>query len=192
MGERACRVLLIGSFTILSWLAFMVVHESGHILFAQLSGASMSRVNLHPLQISWSTFDPNPHPQIVAWCGPVIGAVIPLLLFASARFLRVPGSYLFQFFAGFGLVANGIYLLIDAFVREGDARTLLLNGAMLWQILAFAALATPIGFWLWHGLGGHFGLGAGRGRVSHRATFFSLILLGVVVLAELILYRASD
>jgi hypothetical protein len=149
-------------------------------------------VNLHPLQISWSTFDPNPHPQFTAWGGPVLGAVIPLILFTIARFSRAPGLYLFQFFAGVCLVANGVYILIDAFVRDGDAATLLRNGAMLWELLVFAALAAPIGFWLWNGLGQHFGLRVARGRVSHSATVVSLILFGVVIATELISYRAGD
>jgi hypothetical protein len=192
MRERVYQVVLTVSFTMLSWLAFMVIHEFGHVLFARLSGGAASHVNLHPLQISWSTFAPNPHPQLVAWGGPLLGAVVPLILFAIARFLQVPGLYLFQFLAGFCLVANGIYVLIDAFVREGDAAVLLRNGAMLWQLLVFGALVAPIGFWLWNGIGPYFGLGAGRGRVSHGAAVVSLILFGVVVATELAFYHAAD
>jgi hypothetical protein len=192
MKERVYQVLLIVSFTLVSWLGFMVVHEFGHILFARLTGGSVSYVNLHPLRISWSAFAPNPHPQFTAWGGPVLGASIPLILFAIARFARAPGLYLFQFFAGFCLVANGLYIFIDAFVRDGDSATLLHNGAVLCELLVFAALAAPIGFWLWNGLGQHFGLRTARGRVSHSAAVVSVILFSVVIATALMFYKAGD
>jgi hypothetical protein len=183
--DRFFQILLITSFFALSWLSFMVVHEFGHVATAWLSGGSVSRVVLHPMQISWTAFTRNPHPQLVAWGGPLLGSLLPLGFLAVARRLRSPGLYLFQFFAGFCLVANGLYLLVDAFERGGDGGTLLRNGASQWQLVSFAALAAPIGVWLWHGLGQHFGLGAARGSVSRRAAITSACLLAFVVAMEL-------
>src|SRR5262245_16001558 len=117
MIDRAFQALLMVCFVAFSWLAFMVVHEFGHVLVGWTSGASLSHVQLHPLQISWSAFSPNPHPQLVAWGGPVLGALLPLGFLAIARSVCAPGTYLFQFFAGFCLVANGVYMLLDAFDR---------------------------------------------------------------------------
>ena len=183
--ERSHQILLIASFVTLSWLGFMIVHESGHVLTAWLTGGSVARVVLHPLRISWTALAHNPHPQLVAWGGVLLGSLLPLILLAAAHACRSPGFYLFRFFAGFCLISNGLYLLIDAFGRGGDAGTLLRHGATMWQLLVFGVLVTPTGFWLWHGLGPHFGLGAGRGKVSHRATFASVGLLAVVVVVEL-------
>src|SRR5437868_1031915 len=117
LSERAFQILLVVSFLAFSWLGFMIVHECGHMIAGWASGASLSRVVLHPLQISWSAFAPNPHPQVVAWGGPLLGSLLPLGLLAFARTAGFPGTYLFQFFSGFCLVANGIYLLIDVFDR---------------------------------------------------------------------------
>lgn len=166
----------------------MVVHEFGHIVIASLSGGSVSRVVLHPMQISWTAFTRNPHPQLVAWGGPVLGSLLPLAMLGAARRFRSPGLYLLQFFAGFCLVANGLYLLVDAFERGGDGGTLLRHGASQWQLFAFATLAAPIGFWLWHGLGQHFGLGAAHGTVNRQAAIASVCLLAFVVAMELALY----
>lgn len=189
VADRAFQVLLAISFAAFSWLGFMVVHESGHILVGWVSGASLAHVTLHPLQVSWSAFVPNPHPQAVAWGGPVLGSLLPLALLAIARAFRAPGSYLFQFFAGFCLVANGAYMLIDTFERAGDAATLIREGAASWQIIMFGLVAAPLGFWCWHRLGHHFGLGAARGRVSRSAAIISASLLVITIAAELLLYQ---
>ena len=68
--QRYLQILLVASFIAFSWLAFMVVHEFGHALTAWLTGGSVSLMILHPLQISWTSFSRNPHPQLVAWGGP--------------------------------------------------------------------------------------------------------------------------
>jgi hypothetical protein len=189
MSDRAFQVLLIISFVAFSWLGFMVVHEFGHIIMAWASGGSLSHVTLHPLQISWSAFSPNPHPQLVAWGGPVVGSSLPLGLLAIARAFRTPGTYLFRFFAGFCLIANGVYMLIDVFDRGGDAATLLREGASSCQIILFGLVTVPLGFWCWHGLGPHFGLGSACGPVSRSAAVVSVALLAVIVVAELLLYQ---
>src|SRR4051812_47119815 len=118
--QRFFQFLLIASFLALSWLSFMVVHEFGHVTTAWFSGGSVSRVFLHPMQISWTAFVRNPHPQLVAWGGPVLGSALPVIFLLAARALRSPDLYLFRFFAGFCLIANGLYLLVDAFERGGD------------------------------------------------------------------------
>jgi len=140
---------------------------------------------LHPLQISWTSFSRNPHPQFVAWGGPLLGALIPVVLLLLARTLRLLGIYLIRFFAGFCLIANGLYLLVDSFERGGDGGTLIRHGASQWELLLFGAVATPVGFWLWHGLGPSFGLGAARGQVSRSASIISISLLMLTILAEL-------
>ena len=187
-GRRCLQILLIVSFIAFSWLAFMVVHEFGHALTAWLTGGSVALMVLHPQQISWTTFSSNPHPQLTAWGGALGGSVFPVVFLLIARRLRSPGLYLFRFFAGFCLIANGLYLFVDSFGRGGDGHTLIQYGASQWELLLFGIVATPLGFWLWHGLGPHFGLGAARGRVSGSAAVISVSLLAATVAIELLLY----
>ena len=186
--QRFRQMVLILSFVAFSWLGFMVVHEFGHALTAWITGGSVALVVLHPLQISWTTFRSNPHAQLVAWGGPFWGALLPLLFLIIARLLRSPGLYLFRFFAGFCLIANGLYLVVDSFGRGGDGGTLIRSGASPWELWLFGVCTVPIGFWLWHRLGSHFGLGAANGRVSGRAVLASVVLLAVTVVGELLLY----
>jgi Peptidase M50B-like len=183
--QRFYQILLIVSFIAFSWLGFMVVHEFGHALTAWLTGGSVAIMVLHPLQISWTTLSPNPHPQLVAWGGAFWGSLLPAVFLLMARLFRSPGIYLFQFFAGFCLIANGLYLLVDSFGRGGDGGTLIHGGASQWELVLFGIIAAPLGFWLWHGLGPHFGLGAARGRVNGWAVTVSVGLLVVTVLMEL-------
>jgi len=169
----------------LCWLSFMVVHEFGHMLAAWLTGGSVSVVVLHPLQISWTSFSRNPHPQLAAWGGPVLGALLPLTFMAAMHRVRLSWYYFLRFFAGVCLVANGLYLGIDSFGRGEDGGTLLHNGASQWGLLGFGLLAFPSGLWLWHGLGPHFGLGTARGQVSQKAAITSCALFMAIVVAEL-------
>jgi len=189
--QRFFQISLIVSFIAFSWLAFMVVHEFGHALTSWLTGGSVALMILHPLKISWTSFASNPHPQLVAWGGPFWGALLPVATLGIARLLHLPGVYLFKFFAGFCLIANGLYLIVDSFERGGDGGTLIRCGAAQWELLAFGMVVTPLGFWLLHGLGPHFGLGAARGRVSRPAVITSVGLLLVTVVAELALYQLS-
>ncbi len=179
--QRLAQWVLISSFLAFSWLGFMAVHEFGHVLAAWLTGGSIERVTLHPLQISWTALMTNPHPQLVAWGGPVFGVLIPVILVAIGRITRIAGLYLLRFFAGFCLVANGVYLLIDAFERNGDGGALLRHGAAVWELFLFSVLTTPAGFWMWNGLGPFFGVGKSAKRVNPWAAIFSVVLLAVSV-----------
>ena len=70
--------------------------------------------------------------------------------FILGRLLHSPGLYLFRFFAGFCLIANGLYLFVDSFGRGGDGGTLIRSGASQWELVLFGAVTIPFGFWLWH------------------------------------------
>ena len=45
------------------------------------------------------------------------------------RLVRVPGLYLWRFFTGFCMIANGLYIAVGSFDRVGDAGDLLRHGA---------------------------------------------------------------
>src|SRR5262249_12679286 len=129
----------------------------------------------------------NPHPLAVVWCGPLLGSAIPLAAFVLAAALRAPGVYLVRFFAGFCLVANGIYVGAGRFLGEGaDPWVMTQNGSPRWLLVGFGALTFPLGLYLWHRQGPHFGLSEARGNVSTGATFTSVALFVTLAGAELI------
>lgn len=186
MCERRDQIVLIVSFIGFSWLGMQVVHESGHVLAAWLTGAQIERVVLHPLTISQTQVLYNPSPLTEIWAGPLVGALLPLAIWLIAWRLRAPGLYLFRFFAGFCLVANGIYIGMDAFLGFGDGAELLRHGAPRWLLVAFGVIALASGFALWNRLGPHFGLGEAKGVVNRQAATVSLSLFTLVVLVEVL------
>src|SRR3954447_26780702 len=113
---RALQIILIVSTLGLSWLGMMVVHEFGHVLFAWMSGGSVARVVLSPLEFSRTELQINPHPLFVAAGGAVVGVILPVMVSGAWRIRRWPGWYVFQFFTGFCLVANGIYIGVVSFI----------------------------------------------------------------------------
>jgi hypothetical protein len=184
--KRFPQILLIVTFISFSWLAMQVVHETGHVLVARLTGAEVTKVALHPLIMSRTDVAENPHPLAEVWGGPLLGSLLPLLVFALAAVLRLPGTYLLRFFAGFCLIANGVYIGIGHFLAEGaDPWVMMENGSPRWLLVLFGAVAFPLGLYLWHRQGPHFGLGSAKGKVDGRAAFISaglfLTLTGVEV-----------
>ncbi len=174
----------------LCWWSMMVVHEVGHVLGAWISGGVVAGVRLHPLSISQTDLARNPHPLIVAWAGPLFGAIVPLVTYwawqaagvLSRRRRPRHGRQLLRFFAGFCLIANGAYLSFGSIDRVGDAGDLIRYGTPTWILWAFGLLTIPAGLWLWHRLGPRFGLGP-EGRAVSAAQALGLWLLLAVVFA---------
>jgi Peptidase M50B-like len=190
--KRQHQIALIGSTLAFSWLAMQAVHEFGHVLGAMLSGGQVAEIVLHPARISQTRLARNPHPLLVAWMGPIVGVTVPAAAALVARIAKLNSWYLFQFFAGFCLVANGAYLAFGSLGRIGDAGDLLHHGArplLLW-LFGFATIA--IGLWLWHGLGRYFGLGKGAGHVDTVAAYVMLVLAIIVVVIELVFARLLE
>jgi hypothetical protein len=185
--KRVLQMLLIVSFIGFSWLAMQVVHETGHVLVGRLTGAEVTKVALHPLIMSRTDVAENPHPLAEVWGGPLVGSLLPLLLFALAAACRLPGVYLLRFFAGFCLIANGVYIGIGHFLAEGaDPWVMMENGSPRWLLVLFGAVTFPIGLYLWHGQGPHFGLGSAKGKVDARAAFISAGLFLALTGAEVV------
>jgi hypothetical protein len=187
--DRRFQVVLIGSVLAGSWLSMQIVHEFGHAFGAWLTGGTVRKIVLLPWTLSRTELSSNPEPLAVAWAGPIIGALLPLLVLSVAATFRLPGVYLLRFFAGFCLIANGAYLAGGAVERVGDAGDLQRHGTGLWQLLAFASLTLPLGLWLWHRQGRHFGFGPAQGRVSRRAACASLAATILVVVLEMFFGR---
>ncbi len=170
-----------------SWLGMQAVHEFGHVLGAWGTGGRVVRVVLHPLTISRTDVVENPHPLIVVWAGPLGGVLLPLLVWVSMAKVRPNIAFLSRFFAGFCLVANGLYIGVGSFDRVGDCGEMLRQGSPLWLLWGFGLLTAPMGLWLWHGQGRHFGWGMPAVEVSRAATLTSvmaclvLLALGLIV-----------
>ncbi len=181
--RRLHQCVLILATVLGSWLGMQLVHESGHVLGAWLTGGRVVKVVFHPLTISRTDVAPNPRPLVVVWAGPVVGVALPVLAWLAALALRLPGAYLLRFFAGFCPIANGAYIGAGSFDRVGDCGEMLRHGSPIWALWLFGAAGAAAGLGLWHRLGPHFGLGKARGRVSARAAYVSLA--GLVVLTVL-------
>jgi len=185
--KRQHQVILVTSTLVFSWLAMQAVHELGHLVAAMLSGGRVDQVILHPAAISYTRLAANPHPLFVAWMGPLVGVALPLAVTAIARWRKLCGWYLTQFFAGFCLVANGCYLAFGSLGGIGDAGDLLRYGMPVWLLWLFGVVTIPIGFWLWNGLGPYFGFGSSRGHVNPTAAYTLLVLVVVTIVLELVL-----
>jgi hypothetical protein len=185
--KRLHQFLLIGSFLPLCWLGFMGVHELGHVLAAWATGGGVVKVVLHPLSLSRTDVHPNPSPLVVVWAGPIVGVMLPLLLWGVFCVARLPGGYLARFFAGTCLIANGLYIGAGSLGRVGDAGDMMRWGTPIWVLWLFGLLTAPPGFWMWNGVGRYFGLGQARGRVDHRTAYISVALLVLSVTLMLLL-----
>ena len=181
------QCVLIGSLLPLSWLGMMVVHESGHVVGAWLTGGTVERIVAHPFTFSRTDLSQNPRPLLVAWAGPVGGALFPLGALGLTYLCRVPGRYLLRFFAGFCLIANGAYIGAGSFLKAGDAGDLLRHGAAMWQLWIFGLATAPLGIYFWHNQGHHFGLGNARGKVQPVAAYVVLCVLATLLALELLL-----
>jgi hypothetical protein len=162
--SRVHQVLLIASTFLGSWLGMQAVHEAGHVFGAWLTGGRVERVVLHPLAISRTDLAENPRPLIVVWSGPLVGVAVPLILWGAAAMARVRWAFVLRFFAGFCLVANGLYIGLGSFHRVGDCDEMLRHGSQLWQLWLFGAVTGPAGLFLWHRQGHYFGFGPANDR----------------------------
>lgn len=185
--DRRPQILLIVTTLANAWLLMQVVHEFGHVLGGWLTGGQIRRVILHPLTISRTDLEHNPAALLVCWAGPVLGSLIPLLAWLLARWQRLKVAFWLKFFAGFCLIANGAYLAVGVREGIGDAGDLLKHGSPPGLLYLFGAVTIPTGFWLWHGLGPQFGLGARREAISWRSALISAGVLGITLIAEVLL-----
>src|SRR5260370_40219029 len=96
-SKRIPQILLIGTFVPFCWLAMQVVHELGHVLLAWATKGEVTKVALHPLIMSRTDLAENPHPLAVAWGGPLLGSLLPLVAYGEALMFRGPCLYLFRF-----------------------------------------------------------------------------------------------
>jgi hypothetical protein len=183
------REILIVSTLLNSWLVMQSVHELGHVCGAWLTGGTVKQVVLHPLTISRTDLADNPAPLAVVWAGPVIGALLPLLLWLLTAVAKMPGNFVLRFFAGFCLIANGLYIGFGSFGRVGDCGEMLRHGSQIWHLWLFGIVTIPAGFWLWHGQGAEFGLGKSQKVVSPAIAYCYATICILILAAEVIFGR---
>ncbi len=182
LTERLFQVVLIASTLLLSWLGMMIVHEFGHVLLSWATGGEVTKVVLHPLEFSRTELGRNPHPLFVVWGGALVGSALPLLVFATCKFFKAAAFYIVQFFAGFCLVVNGIYIGVVSFFHAADPGEMMREGTPQWVLVIFGMIAVSLGFYLWNGLGPYFGLGRGILKTDRRiALATGLCLVGVII-----------
>jgi len=184
--RRTGQITLIVTFLGFSWLAMQAVHESGHVLAAVITGGKVSKVVLYPLAFSRTDLGRNPHPLVVVWAGPLAGVILPSLALLIAHVSRWRLAWLFRFFAGFCLVANGVYIAFGPSEGGADTAVMLANGSPRWVTMLFGIPSVLLGLYLWHRQGPHFGFGEARGNVDRRAVVWSAALFAATVSAELI------
>jgi hypothetical protein len=137
----------------ITWLGMMAVHEAGHVLHAWATGGRVVRVELPLAGFSRTDVSPNPNPAAVAWGGPVWGCLLPLAAWMACprKLHRVKTTS--QSFAGFCLIANGVYLGVGWIDRVGDAGDLLRRGTPVWVLVVVGLFASSGGLYLWHQVG---------------------------------------
>ena len=147
------RLLMVPPLIYGCWVGMMAVHELGHVIHAWVSGGTVWAVRVPLAGFSVTEFSTNPRPHFVAWGGAVWGSLLPAAAWAVFRLRRWPGTALVQFFAGFCLVANGVYLGVGWTRRAGDAGDLMEYGSPVWVLVGFGVIAAGAGLFLWHLLG---------------------------------------
>ncbi|MDB4731902.1 M50 family metallopeptidase [bacterium] len=171
------RVALWTSIICLSWFFMQAVHEFGHISAALMTGGTILLIDLHPLHISHTLISPNPQPVIVIWAGPIVGVLLPLVLYLVCCKFFQNMVHLLRFFAGFCLIANGAYLGSIAIEAVGDARDFLVENVPIYFPLTFAIITVPSGFLLWNNQGAIFGIGKNGRTISLQESGIAVSML---------------
>lgn len=179
-----CLAAVVACSAALSWLTMQAMHEGGHVLHAWLSGGSVARVFLDPLEISHTELGSNPQPLFVAWGGVSWGAALPAVLLLLTPRLRPQVRQLGQFFVGFCLVANGAYLVGGTITRVGDPADLIRLGAPALLLLLVGGAMGATGLQVWHRLGPKMGFSVHTGPVVCRTAAVLGSLLALLVCAE--------
>jgi hypothetical protein len=189
--KRFHQFLLISATLGSSWLSMQAIHELGHVLGAVATRAQVKRVVLNPLSISRTDVGENPNPLFVVWAGPLIGVILPLILWGLVQLLKFRSAFVFRFFAGFCLIANGAYIAYGSFDQIGDCKEMLSHGSKFETLWLFGAISVPIGMWLWHGQGGNFGLGPHRKEIEPYPAYATLIFCLTLVFLGFVFGRAE-
>lgn len=125
-----------------AWSVMAVTHELGHVIAGWLGGGTLQSVDLCPWHLPYSLFDPDPHPLMTLWSGPLFGVFLPL---AIAGLIRHRWTWLI---AHFCMLANGLYLGVALFEPYPflDTTKLLEHGASPASVALFGLMTTGYGY----------------------------------------------
>lgn len=125
-----------------AWCVMTFTHEAGHVIGGWLSGGRLQAADLRPWRLPYSFFEPDPHPLITLWSGPLLGAFLPLV---PALLVRRTWMW---FIADFCLLANGAYLVTAWFSGDRllDTPRLLQAGASPASIALYCAVTVGVGY----------------------------------------------
>ena len=118
------------------------VHEAGHVVCGWASGATLTAVDLRPWRMPYSLYQPDPHPLITLWGGPLLGVLVPVAL---AWLIRKNWGW---FIAHFCTLANGGYIALAwaSGDRYLDTTKLLEHGAHPASIAVYCAVTIACGY----------------------------------------------
>ena len=136
------RGLHFGLLLAASWCAMTFVHESGHVVCGWASGGTLQDADLAPWHLPHSNFDPDPHPLVTLWGGPILGAAVPLVVALAVR------RGWAWFIAYFCVLANGSYLAVAWVTGESylDTARLLQNGAHPATVAGYCVVTIGAGY----------------------------------------------
>lgn len=147
------RIIIWTLVMVPSWYGMMLVHEAGHCFGAVVTGAEIEAVEIPLVGFSRTDVSGGSHPLWVVWAGPLMGALLPLVVLVLVGRLGPRLSQALQFFAGFCLLANGAYIGLGAFLAAGDCRQMLQLGSLRWLLVSFGIAASAGGLFIWHRMG---------------------------------------
>lgn len=138
----ALNILRLVALLIAAWCVMTFTHECGHIVCGCACGGKLISADLLPWHLPYSIFEPDPHPLVTLWGGPVLGVVVPLLI---AWLFRAQWLW---FIAHFCVLANGAYLTTAWLSgdRYLDTPKLLEHGAHPLTIAVYCAITIGCGY----------------------------------------------
>lgn len=136
------RVLRFSMLLIVSWVCMTFTHELGHLVGGWSGGGTLQAADLLPWHLPYSLFEPDPHPLLTLWCGPILGVIVPLGMATVRR--REWG----WFITNFCLLANGAYLATAWAAGDSylDTPQLLVHGAHPLTIGVYCTLTIGLGY----------------------------------------------
>lgn len=136
------RISQLLGLLLVSWCVMTLTHELGHLLGGWLGGGTLQAVELAPWRLPYSFFEPDPHPLITLWSGPLLGVLLPLICALIAHRAWV------WLIAHFCLLANGVYLAAAWYTGDQhlDTARLLENGASPISLIVFCVITIGWGY----------------------------------------------
>lgn len=185
--SRASAALSLAAIACWGWAAWwlmMASHEAGHVIAGLLTGGRIDAVKLSPIGFSQTVLSRNPMPLVVAWAGPLFGALDAGLAWALAVWMGRRGESvvlvkLVGCLAGFCLLANGVYIGVGWIDRVGDTHEMMRHGTPVWAMVGYGFLCCALGLAIWSTLGPWLGLKQLVKNAAKPLAFGSLAIVAI-------------